>query len=132
MKRDDRGISALDLVTVLLVVGALVSITVPVFLSSNGRVQAAVCASNRAAIDARAASYQKIKGIYPATMAELVDRVYFAAVPECPSHGVYVLNSVATGGNGEVYCSVHFAGGTGGASKDPALASNADGTTGTQ
>lgn len=126
MRRDDRGISALDLVTVLLVVGALVSITVPVFLSSNDRVQAAVCASNRASIDRRAASYQKLKGVYPTTMAEIVDKAYFAAIPQCPSHGVYVLNSVPTGGNGEVYCSVHYAGGPDATSKDPALASAAD------
>lgn len=122
MRHDDRGISALDLVTVLLVMGALVSITVPVFLSSNDRVQAAVCASNRAAIDRQATSYQKLKGIYPTTMAEIVDKAYFAAIPQCPSHGVYVLNSVPTGGTGEVYCSVHYAGGRGGTAKDPALA----------
>jgi competence protein ComGC len=122
--------SALDLVTVLLVVGALVSITVPVFLSSNDRVQAAVCASNRAAIDRRAATYQKLKGVYPTTMAQLIDKAYFAVLPTCPSHGVYVLNSVNTGGTGEVYCSVHYAGGTGGTSKDPALASANNGGAG--
>ena len=109
-RRDDSGMSALDLVTVLLVIGALASITIPVFLSSNQRVQAAVCASNRAAIEARAVSYQKLKGVYPTTMAELVDKAYFAMIPACPSHGVYVLNSVNTGGDGEVYCSVHNAG----------------------
>jgi len=108
--RNDSGMSALDLVTVLLVVGALASITIPVFLSSSQRVQSAVCAQNRAAIMARETSYQKIQGIYPTTMAELVDKAYFAAVPTCPGHGVYVLNSVNTGGNGEVYCSVHYAG----------------------
>jgi len=122
MRRDDRGISALDLVTVLLVMFALVSITVPVFLSSNERVQSAVCASNRASIDSRSTTYQKIKGIYPNTMAELVDRAYFAVVPTCPAHGVYVLNSVNTGGTGEVYCSVHYAGGREGVVQDPALA----------
>lgn len=122
MTRDDRGISALDLVTVLLVAFALVSITVPVFLSSSERVQAAVCASNRASIQSRAASYQKLKGIFPTTMAELVDKTYFAAIPECPSDGVYVLNSVNTGGDGEVYCSVHYVGRRGGASQDPAQA----------
>lgn len=126
MRRDDRGISALDLVTVLLVVGALVSITVPVFLSSNDRVQSAVCASNRAAIDRRTASYQKIAGVFPTTMAEIVDKAYFAAIPACPAHGVYVLNSVNTGGDGEVYCSVHYAGGSGGTSRDPALASRGE------
>lgn len=123
MRRDDRGISALDLVTVLLVVFALVSITVPVFLSSNERVQSAVCASNRAAIDSRSTTYQKIKGIYPTTMAELVDRAYFAVIPQCPAHGVYVLNSVNTGGTGEVFCSVHYAGAQAGTAADPALAS---------
>jgi Tfp pilus assembly protein PilE len=109
-RRDDSGLSALDLVTVLLVVGALASITVPVFLSSSQRVQSAVCAQNRTAIMARETSYQKLQGIYPTTMAELVDKAYFAVVPTCPGHGVYVLNSVNTGGNGEVYCSVHYAG----------------------
>jgi len=108
--RNDSGMSALDLVTVLLVVGALASITVPVFLSSSQRVSSAVCASNRAAIVARATSFQKLQGIYPTTMAQLVDKAYFAAVPKCPDQGVYVLNSVNTGGNGEVYCSVHYAG----------------------
>jgi competence protein ComGC len=124
MRHDDRGISALDLLTVLLVVGALVSITVPVFMSSNERVKAAVCASNRASLDRSAASYQKLKGIYPTTLAQLVDKAYLAVLPACPSHGVYVLNSVATGGDGEVYCSVHYAGKLGGTSKDPALASS--------
>jgi type II secretory pathway pseudopilin PulG len=109
-RRDDSGVSALDLVTVILVIGALASITVPVFLSSSQRVQAAVCASNRAAIGARAISYQKLKGVYPTTMSELVDKAYFAAIPQCPAHGVYVFNSVNTGGDGTVYCSVHYAG----------------------
>lgn len=92
------------------IVGALTSITVPVFLSSSQRVQSAVCASNRAAITARAISYQKLKGVYPTTMSELVDRAYFAAIPQCPGHGVYVFNSVNTGGDGAVFCSVHYAG----------------------
>jgi competence protein ComGC len=109
-RRSDSGVSALDLLTVMLVVAALASITVPVFLSSSKRVQSAVCASNRAAIEARVVSYQRLKGVYPTTMAELVDRAYFAVVPQCPGHGVYVFNSVNTGGDGDVYCSVHYAG----------------------
>lgn len=123
-RRGDEGMSALDLVTVLLVAGALVSITVPVFLSSSERVQAAVCASNRAALSARAVSYQRLKGVYPTTLAELVDRAYFTALPTCPEGGVYVLNSVNTGGNGEVYCSIHYAGGRGDAPAQPPVASN--------
>ena len=126
MKRhNDSGMSALDLVTVLLVIAALASITVPIFLSSNQRVQAAVCASNRAAIEARAVSYQKLKGVYPTTMAELVDKAYFAMIPHCPGHGVYVYNSVATGGDGEVYCSVHYAGKMAGTTSQPPVASAA-------
>ena len=126
MKRlNDSGMSALDLLTVLLVIAALASITVPIFLSSNQRVQAAVCASNRAAIEARAVSYQKLKGVYPTTMAELVDKAYFAMIPQCPGHGVYVYNSVATGGDGEVYCSVHYAGKTAGTTSQPPVASAA-------
>jgi type II secretory pathway pseudopilin PulG len=109
-RRDDSSMSALDLVTVMLIVGALSSITVPVFLSSSQRVKAAVCASNRATITARAISYQKLKGVYPTTMSELIDRAYFAAIPPCSGHGVYVFNSVNTGGDGTVYCSVHHAG----------------------
>jgi type II secretory pathway pseudopilin PulG len=120
MKRhNDSGMSGLDLVTVLLVVGALASITIPVFMSSSARVQAAVCASNRAAIMARATSYEKLKGVYPTTMAELVDKAYFAVIPTCPGHGVYVYNSVNTGGNGEVYCSVHYAGKDAGTTAQP-------------
>ena len=135
--RNDSGMSALDLVTVLLVVGALASITVPVFLSSSQRVQSAVCAQNRAAIVARETSYEKLQGVYPTTMAELVDKTYFAAVPKCPGHGVYVLNSVNTGGNGEVYCSVHYAGKDAGSparpmaqASGPAIASAAPAATG--
>jgi len=109
-RRNDTGLSSLDLLTVLLVVGALASITVPVFLSSSQRVQAAVCASNRAAIVARAASFQRLKGVYPTTMAELIDKSYFAAIPQCPGHGVYVFNPAGTGGTGAVYCSIHYAG----------------------
>jgi competence protein ComGC len=122
-RRNDSGMSALDLVTVLLVLAALASITVPVFLSSSERVEAAVCASNRAAIEARATSYEKLKGVYPTTMAELVDKAYFAMIPACPSHGVYVLNSVNTGGDGEVYCSVHNAGKFAGTTSRPPVAS---------
>ena len=124
-RRNDSGMSGLDLLTVMLVIGALASITVPVFLSSNQRVQAAVCASNRAAIEARAVSYQKLKGVYPTTMAELMDKAYFAMIPACPSHGVYVLNSVNTGGDGEVYCSVHNAGEYAGTASRPPVASAA-------
>ena len=109
-RRDDSGVSALDLLTVLLILGALSSITVPVFLSSTDRVQAAVCASNRAAIMTRAASYQNLKGVYPATMTDLVEKAYFAKIPECPGNGVYVFNALDTGGDGDVYCSLHFAG----------------------
>ncbi|HEY5517426.1 MAG TPA: hypothetical protein VIL15_04065 [Coriobacteriia bacterium] len=118
-RRNDSGMSALDLVTVLLVVGALASITVPVFLSSSQRVQSAVCAQNRTAIMARETSYQKLQGVYPTTMAQLLDKTYFAALPKCPGHGVYVLNSVNTGGNGDVYCSVHYAGKDAGTSTQP-------------
>ena len=109
-RRDDSGVSALDLLTTLLILGALSSITVPVFLSSTHRVQSAVCASNRAAIMTRSTSYQNLKGVYPATMADLVDRAYFAKIPECPGHGVYVFNALGTGGDGTVYCSLHYAG----------------------
>ncbi len=122
-RRNDSGMSALDLVTVMLVISALASITIPVFLSSNQRVQAAVCASNRAQIEARAVTYQKLKGVYPTTMAELVDKAYFAMIPSCPSHGVYVLNSVNTGGDGEVYCSVHSAGRFAGTTSQPPVVS---------
>jgi competence protein ComGC len=126
MKRhNDSGMSALDLVTVMLVIAALASITVPIFLSSNQRVQAAVCASNRAAIEARAVSYQKLKGVYPTTMAQLIDKAYFAMIPQCPGHGVYVFNSAANGGDGEVYCSVHYAGKTAGTTSQPPVASAA-------
>lgn len=108
-RRDDSGMSGIDLLTMFLVVGALVSIAIPAFIASSERARSATCATNRMLVTQELEAYRKVRGVLPTTMGQLVSDRFIASLPECPSHGAMVLH-VDPDGTEHVYCSVHYAG----------------------
>lgn len=99
--------SGVDLITMFLVVGALVSVAVPAFLATSERAKSATCATSRLLVTQQLEAYRKVRGGLPASMGRLVEEQFMQELPECPSHGTHVMH-IDEDGTAHVYCSVHY------------------------
>lgn len=96
---------------VVLVIGALVTIAIPVFYSAKARAAAATCLANRTIIERAAPEYRTTEGTAPVTLQDFVTKKMVKSLPKCPSKGIYVWKSGgANPGQDELYCSVHYSG----------------------
>jgi type IV pilus assembly protein PilA len=114
MPRRDAGFSLLELLVVVLVIGALVAIAIPIFASATAHARATTCLANRTIIERAAPEYRTTEGTAATTLQDFVNKELVAAMPKCPSGGVYVWSSGGdNAGDDKLLCSVHFAGAAG-------------------
>jgi competence protein ComGC len=77
---------------VVLIIGILVAIAVPVFVSSREQSQISVCRGNLRSIDSAVVRYSVEYNSYPADIGQLVP-TYIKDQPRCPAGGVYSLDN---------------------------------------
>jgi len=108
-RRIDAGFSLVELMTVVLIVAALVTIAVPVFTASHLRAEVNTCAATRSIVETADHSSYVESGQRPAGVAALVGG-YLKDSPRCPSGGVYVWLEPAspTAPARTLGCSVHY------------------------
>jgi prepilin-type N-terminal cleavage/methylation domain-containing protein len=108
--RSSDGFTLVELMTVVLIIGVLVSVAIPVFASSTKRAQESTCLANQSMASSQAEIYRSREGTSPPTLQSLVDKRYFQSLPTCPAKGAYVWLSRTSGGSDILVCSVHYTG----------------------
>lgn len=120
-RRGAEGFTLIELMTVVLILAALITIAVPVYAASSKQAAAMTCLASRTIVERGASVYRAKEGTSAATIGTLVSAGYLKTLPACPTKGIYVFDSRRDGGTDSVYCSVHFAGTAGSLfSGDPA------------
>lgn len=104
----DAGFAVAELMTVVLILGILVSVAVPVFSGATARAQAATCFANQMVCERAAELYRSQESTSPATLADMVSKRLLTALPQCPSKGTYVWRSRTNGANDTLACSLHY------------------------
>jgi prepilin-type N-terminal cleavage/methylation domain-containing protein len=93
----DEGLTFVELVIVLCIIGILAAIAGAVYVDMNQKARASVCKQNQAYIEAGASiGYAESVtpggggfGQYPASIQEMVERKLLDRYPTCPSGGNY-------------------------------------------
>ncbi|MDO8963813.1 MAG: DUF1080 domain-containing protein [Coriobacteriia bacterium] len=106
----DDGFTLVELMTVVLILGALVAIAIPVFSASSKAAAAGACLASRTVVERAAATHRAREGTSSLNVGDIVADGYLKAAPVCPSKGVYVFDSKSVGGDDSLYCSVHYSG----------------------
>ena len=78
------GFTLIELVMVMLLLSILVGIAVPMYRTQVISSKEAVLAHNLAMIRERLDQYKADRGVYPASLEELVERGYFRELPTDP------------------------------------------------
>jgi general secretion pathway protein G len=81
---DHRGFTFIEIVMVIMLISILVGIAVPMYQTQVIASKEAVLAHNLAMIRERLDQHKADRGVYPASLEELVDRGYFREIPEDP------------------------------------------------
>ncbi len=111
MTRGEDGFSLVELMVVVLILAALVSIAVPVFVTARTRAEASTCMANRTIVERAAATYRSTENTAAASLQSFVTRGYVKKLPTCPGKGVYLWKSGgANASDDSLLCSIHFAG----------------------
>ena len=90
-----KGFTLVEIMIVILIIGLLLAIAVPQFLTARENSQEKACWSNQQKLEAAKhmwiMDYARGSGSSP-VMADLVPE-YIKHEPECPTHAVYVLGN---------------------------------------
>jgi len=89
------GFTLIELMIVVLIIGILVAIAVPVFVSSREESEVSVCRGNLRTIDSAIIHYNIENDAYPADVGQLVP-AFLKDQPRCPAGGVYSLDDTET------------------------------------
>ncbi|RJQ54419.1 MAG: type II secretion system protein [Actinobacteria bacterium] len=89
----DKGFTLIELMIVVLILGALVTLAIPVYSNIRTRVQERACWSNERSLDGAIQSYAAGHGgRYPTDKDEALTCLipeYIQRVPSCPAGGDY-------------------------------------------
>ena len=102
--RKEGGFTLIELMIVVLIIGILVAIAVPVFMSSRGNAEQKSCFANQRTVDSAVMQYSAANnGSYPAALANLVP-TWIKDTPVCQGGGTYTWEA---GPPPQITCSVH-------------------------
>jgi prepilin-type N-terminal cleavage/methylation domain-containing protein len=90
--RMDEGFSLVELMTVVLVIGVLVSVAVPIYVASKNAAQRKACYGNQRTLEGAAQSYAGHHGEMPSPGTvngthDLITGNFIKAAPYCPLAG---------------------------------------------
>jgi competence protein ComGC len=90
-----KRMTAAEVLIVLLIIGALASISMPRMSHSATLDRQSVCKSNIELLNSAVELYSSDKGFYPASMSDVLNNKEFfpAGTPKCPLGGTYILKS---------------------------------------
>ncbi|WP_287152639.1 prepilin-type N-terminal cleavage/methylation domain-containing protein [Candidatus Solincola tengchongensis] len=108
MLSDERGFTLIELMIVILIMGILVGIAVPVFVSARSNAAEKVCQANVRAMKSAAGVYNARYGSYPTSIGQLVPE-FMEEVPICPEVGTPTSYTFIGGGEAPptISCSFH-------------------------
>lgn len=100
-----KAFTLVEIMIVILIIGLLLAIAVPQFISARENAQQKSCWSNQQKLEAAKHMWIMDTGQASSSGPSMADLVpaYLKTVPECPTHGVYVLGD----GTSSVSCPNH-------------------------
>ncbi|MBN2138029.1 MAG: type II secretion system protein GspG [Sedimentisphaerales bacterium] len=89
-----KGVTLVELLIVVVILGALAAISIPRITASSTTAKANACAANIDIMNSQIEMYRADTGSYPSTLTALVsDPNYFPdGLPVCPSGGTYSMS----------------------------------------
>lgn len=103
--RKEGGFTLIELMIVVLIIGILVAIAVPVFMSSRGNAEEKSCFANQRTVDSAVMQYSAANnGQYPTGLSDLVP-TWIKETPACQANGATY--SWEAGPPPQIRCSVH-------------------------
>jgi prepilin-type N-terminal cleavage/methylation domain-containing protein len=100
----NTGFSLVELLSAVLVLGALAAVAVPLYTSQRGSAAARVCLANEAAIASSAAAWALRYDAYPEQLENMLGAPEgLARYPECPLGGHYEWR-IAPDGSATIVC----------------------------
>lgn len=95
MRHNKSGVTLVELLIVVLILGALAAIAIPRITASSTTAKTNACAANIDIMNSQIELYRANAGSYPATLNALVtDPNYFPdGLPVCPEGGSYSMSS---------------------------------------
>jgi prepilin-type N-terminal cleavage/methylation domain-containing protein len=106
-----NGFFLIELMTVVAILGMLVSYGTPKYAKVLDVTRAKQCQANRYLIEDAANRYFSEKNILNSSIQTLVDTGYLKAYPKCTAKGTYVWLNTATSSSSsyrEIGCSIHY------------------------
>ena len=93
-QRKKKGVTLIELLLVVVILGVLAAIAIPKITASSTTAKLNACKTNIDILNSQIEMYRVDTGDYPATLATLTsDPNYFPEdVPVCPSNGTYTMN----------------------------------------
>lgn len=91
--KDENGFTLIEMLVVIFIIGVIIAIALPNFMSAGEKAQQRADEANKRLIGAQADNYYLENGEYPSSVNELVKKGYLRSVPKCPgSKGEYRIN----------------------------------------
>ncbi|HHY95977.1 MAG TPA: prepilin-type N-terminal cleavage/methylation domain-containing protein [Firmicutes bacterium] len=83
--KKEEGFTLVELMVVIIILGALVAIAVPMYTGSKKDAVEKACQANLRTLEGAIAQYRAVNGAYPVNLAALVPD-FIKAVPKCPEN----------------------------------------------